>query len=184
MPHSFGLVLHRSKELRKLLLYKCTTWTLTKRIEKKLDSNCTRMLLAILNKSWKQHPTKKQLYSHLPPILKTIQIRWIRHVGHCWKSKDKLISNVLLWTSSHGCASVGQPARIYLQQLCTDTGCGLEDLPEARDDRDRLWERVREICVSSTTWWWYIYIYPRTHIYTNPNRDMHSNTHIDIPGDW
>ena len=27
-----------------ILLYGCTTWTLTKRIEKKLDSNCTKML--------------------------------------------------------------------------------------------------------------------------------------------
>ena len=41
-----------------ILLYGCTTWTLTKHIEKKLDSNYTRMLQAILNKSWRQHPTK------------------------------------------------------------------------------------------------------------------------------
>ena len=35
-----------------ILLYGCTIWMLTKRIEKKLDGNCTRMLWAILNKSW------------------------------------------------------------------------------------------------------------------------------------
>ena len=34
-----------------ILLYGCTTWTLTKRLEKKLVSNYTRMLRAILNKS-------------------------------------------------------------------------------------------------------------------------------------
>ena len=39
-----------------ILLYGCTTWTLTKRLEKKLDGNYTRMLQAILNKSWWQHP--------------------------------------------------------------------------------------------------------------------------------
>ena len=50
-----------------ILLYGCTTWTLTKRLEKKLDGNYTRMLQAILNKSWRQHPTKHQLYGHLPP---------------------------------------------------------------------------------------------------------------------
>ena len=55
-----------------ILLYGWTTWTLTKRIEKKLDGNYTRMLPAILNKSWRQHPTKRQLYGHLPPITKTI----------------------------------------------------------------------------------------------------------------
>ena len=81
-----------------ILLYGFTTWTLTKRLEKKLDGNYTRMLRAILNKSWRQHPTRHQLYSHLTPITKTIQVRRTRHVGHCWRSRDKLISDVLLWT--------------------------------------------------------------------------------------
>ena len=88
------------------------------------------MLWAILNKSWKQHPTKQQLYGHLPPISKTIQIR---HVGHCWKSKGKLIRDVLLGIPLNRCASVGQPARIYLQQLCKDIGCSLEDLLGGRE---------------------------------------------------
>ena len=57
-----------------VLLYGCTTWTLTKGLEGKLDGSCTRMLRAILNKSWKQHPTRKQLYGHLPPISQTIQV--------------------------------------------------------------------------------------------------------------
>ena len=55
------------------------------------------VLRAILNKSWRQHSTKHQLYGHLPPITKTIQVRRTRHAGHCWRSKDKLISGVLLW---------------------------------------------------------------------------------------
>ena len=58
-----------------ILLYGCTTWTLTKRLERKLDGNYTRMLRAVLNKSWRQHPTRLQLYGHLPPITKTIQVR-------------------------------------------------------------------------------------------------------------
>ena len=36
-----------------ILLYGCTTWTLTKRMEKKLDGNYTRFLREILNKSWR-----------------------------------------------------------------------------------------------------------------------------------
>ena len=55
-----------------ILLYGCTSWTLTKWLKKKIDGNYTRMLGAILNKSWRQHPTRHQLYSHLPPITKTI----------------------------------------------------------------------------------------------------------------
>ena len=68
-----------------ILLYGCITWTLTKRLKKKLDGNYTRMLQAILNKSWRQHPWRNQLYGHLPPITKTIQVRRTRHSGHCWK---------------------------------------------------------------------------------------------------
>ena len=81
-----------------ILLYGCTTWTLTKRLERRLDGNYTRMLRTVLNKSWRQHPTRLQLYGHLPPITKTIQVRRTRHAGHCWRSKDELISDVLLWT--------------------------------------------------------------------------------------
>ena len=110
-----------------ILLYGCTTWTLTKRLEKKLDGNYTRMLRAVLNKSWRQHPTRHQLYGHLPPITKTIQVRRTRHAGHCWRSKDELISDVLLWTPTYGRAKAGRPARTYIQQLCEDTGCNPED---------------------------------------------------------
>ena len=80
-----------------ILLYGCTTWTLTKQLEKKLDGNYKRMLRAILKKSWWQHPTRQQLYGHLPPITKTIQIRRTRLTGHCWWSREELISDALLW---------------------------------------------------------------------------------------
>ena len=76
------------------LLYGCITWTLTKRLEKKLDGNYTRMLRAIMNKSWRQHLTRHQLYGHLPPITKTIQVGRTGHAGHCWRSKDEPISDV------------------------------------------------------------------------------------------
>ena len=96
-------------------------------------------------KSWRQHPTKQQLYDHLPSIMKTIKIRRTRHAGLCCRSKDKLISDVLLWTPSHGRAKAGRPARTYIQQLCANTGCSPEDLPEAMDDREGRRERVRDI---------------------------------------
>ena len=131
---------------------------LTKWLEKKLDGNYTRMLWAILNKSWQQHPTWHQLYGHLPPITKTIQVRRIRHAGHCWRSRDKLISDVLLWTPTYGWVKAERPARTYIQQLREDTGCSPEDLPEVMNDREKWRERVRDICASGMTWWWW-YIY-------------------------
>ena len=135
-----------------ILLYGCTT-----RMEKKLNGNYTRMLRAILNRSWRQHPTKQQLYGHQPPITKTIQARQTRRAGHCWRSWDELISDVLLWTPSHGRAKAGRPARTYIQQLCEDTRCSPEDLPEAMNDRERWRERVRDIRAGGTTRWWWIY---------------------------
>ena len=113
------------------------------------------LLRAILNKSWRQHPTRHQLYGHLPHITKTIQARRTRHAGHCWRSKDELISDVLLWTPTYGQTKAGRPARTYLQQLCEDTGCSPEDLPEAMNAREKWRERVRDIRTSGTTWWWW-----------------------------
>ena len=114
-------------------------------MEKKLDGNYTRMLRVILNKSWRHHLTKQQLYDNLLPIAKTIKIRRTRHVGHCWRSRDELVSNVLLWTPSYGRAKEGQPARTYIQQLCADTRCSPEDLTKAMDDREVWRERVSNI---------------------------------------
>ena len=146
-----------------ILLYGCTTWTLTKRLEKKLNGSYTRMLRAILNKSWRQHPTRHQLYGHLPPITKAIQVRRTRHVGHCWRSRDELISDILLWTSTYGRAKAGRPARTYIQQLYEDTWCSPEDLQEAMNDREKWRERVRDIRANGTTWWWWFWIcYTRT----------------------
>ena len=107
------------------------------------------------NKSWRQHPTRHQLYGHLPPITKTIQVRRTRHAGHCWRSRDELIRDVLLWIPTHGRAKAGRPARTYIQQLCEDTGCCPEDLPRAMDDREEWRKRVRDIRAASTIWWWW-----------------------------
>ena len=134
-----------------ILLYGCTTWTLTKHMEKKLDGNYSRMLRAILNKSWRQHSTKRQLYGHLLPISKTMQVRRTRHAGHWWRSRDKLISDVLLWTRSHGQAKAEQPARTYSRSV------RIRDV--AQRTCQKRWtigrsgerERVRDIYAGGTT---------------------------------
>ena len=91
----------------------------------------------IIPQCWRQHPTRHQLYGHLPPIPKTIQVRRTRHAGYCWRSRDGLISDVLLWTLTYARAKAGRPARTDIQQLCEDKGCSPEDLPEAMNDREK-----------------------------------------------
>ena len=97
-----------------------------------------------------------------------IQVRRTRHAGHCWRSRDECISDVLLWTPTYGWAKAGWPAWTYIQQLCEDTGCSPEDLPEAMNNREKWRERVRDIRATGTTWlwwWWYIYIRIYTYLY-------------------
>ena len=88
---------------------------------------------------------------------KTIQVRRTRHAGHCRRSRDELIRDVLLWIPTHGRAKAGRPARTYIQQLCEDTGCCPEDLLRAMNDREEWRERVRDIRATSAIWWWWWY---------------------------
>ena len=119
------------------------------------------MLRAILNKSWRQHPTRNQLYYHPPLITKNIRVKRTRHAEHCCRSRDEPISDLLLWTPTYGRVKAGRPARTYIQRLCEDTGYSPKDLPEAMNDREKWRERVRDIRASSTTWWWWWYIYEK-----------------------
>ncbi len=106
-----------------------------------------------------RHPTRHQLYGHLPPVTKTIQVRRTRHAGHCWRGRDELIRDVLLWTPTHGRAKAGRPARTYIQQQCENTGSCPEDLPRTMNDREEWRERVRDIRATSAIWWWWFFQY-------------------------
>ena len=109
----------------------------------------------------------------MPPITKTIQDRRTKHEGHCWRSKDELISDALLCTPAYGQAKPGQPARTYIQQLFEDRGCSPEDLPKAMNDREKWRKRVMDIRAGGTAWWWwwggFIYIYIYIYIYVSIN---------------
>ena len=80
-----------------ILLYERPTWTLTKRLEKKLHknaaSNIEQLLETASHKAAIQPPTTHH---------ENYQNRRTRHAGHSWRSRDELISDVFLWTLSHG----------------------------------------------------------------------------------
>ena len=179
-----------------ILLYGCTTWTQNKRMEKKFDDNYARMLWAILNKSWRQHPTKQQLHGHLPHITKTIQVKRTRHARHCWRSKDELISDILVWTPSHGQTKTGRPtiynSSVPIQDVALKTyreqwtieiggerGSGRSVLVAWHDDDDDVLIPIRNrilgpfnalINFFTPPKYLYIYIYISTH--------THTHTHI------
>ena len=120
-------------------------------IRRKLHKNVESSIEHVLATTPHETPTIRTL----DPITKTIQVRRTRHARHCWRRKDELISDILLWTPTYRCAKAGRPARTYIQQLCEDTGCNPEDLPEAMNDREKWQERVRDIRAGGATWWWW-----------------------------
>ena len=73
-------------------------------------------------------------------ISQTIPVKRIKHARRNSARKDELISDVFHWSPTHGHNSVGQPAYTWIHQLCTDTGCSLNDL---HTERERERERVR-----------------------------------------
>ena len=107
-----------------ILLYGCTTWTLTKRLEKKLDGNYTTMLRAILNNSWRQHPRRHRLYGHLPPITCKSRTNQYEHTF----SSYKRIRNVVLKTC------LGR----WTIERSGERGSGISVLPARHDEDDDL----------------------------------------------
>ena len=82
-------------EVVSILLYGWTTWTLTKRLEKKLDGSYTRMLRAILNMSWLQHPTKHQLNGQLP-LIRVVATDRVLSMGQIALSRVLLLICIVL----------------------------------------------------------------------------------------
>ena len=132
-------------------------WTLTKRLEKKLDGNSQECCEQSWTSPGGNTPQDTNCTATCLLSRKLFKLGRTRHAGHCWRSRDELISDVLLWTPIHGRAKAGRPARTCIQQLCEDTGCSPEDLPEAMNDSEKCHERVRNIRAISTTWWWWWY---------------------------
>ena len=62
----------------------------------------------------------------------------MKFVGHCWRSKEQILSQLLLWQPAHGSRPRRRPTKSCMDQLETDTGLGLDNLPTAMEDRE-LW---------------------------------------------
>ena len=77
-----------------ILLYGCTTWALIKCIEKiawrQLHKNASNYIKQILEAT--SHDSWTATYH---PSRRPSKIKWTRHAGHCWRSKDELVSDVL-----------------------------------------------------------------------------------------
>ena len=129
-----------------ILLYGCETWTLSKRMEKRLDGVYTRLLMRVKHLSWKQHPTKIIIYGDLPPVSSIVRSKRVQFAGHCFRATSEIISPLVLWKPN----SVGRRSRklTYVDTLVRDTGLEIQDIKTAMLDRN-CWREIVQSIVST-----------------------------------
>ena len=103
------------------------------------------MLRAILDMHGSTHSSKEHLYSNLVQITSAIKERKTRFAGHCYRNKDEVVSDLILWTPKHGKEKFGRPSKTYTKQLTENTDCQLKDLPKAMDNREYWRARVNMV---------------------------------------
>ena len=108
-----------------------------------------------MNKSWRQHPTKQQLYGHFPPIMKTIKIDepdMQDIAGEVGTNSQVMYSHGPLHTNEQRQDDQREPT-YSSSVLIRDV-----DLKICREqwtiekDGDK---RVRDIRADGVTWWWW-----------------------------
>ena len=52
-----------------ILLYGSETWTITKKLEDRINGCYTQLLRRVLNVSWRDHIPNKEIYGTLPPYI-------------------------------------------------------------------------------------------------------------------
>ena len=139
-------------EIWKILYIIRGVWSLINSLESKLDGTYNLMLRAILNISWRQHSTKLQLHGPILDISTILREQRMRFTGHCWRAKQELASDLLLWSPNHGKRRVGHPAINYIDQLCRDTECLPNNLSALLQDQDGWLDRLMNAWASLTLW--------------------------------
>ena len=116
-----------------VLMYGCTTWTLTKQLEKKRETTpeCCLLLKKIAGNKITQTNSSWAVYFPFKDLSKTNKT-WLAHL----ESTDGHISSILLWTSTQGRTSVGRLAKTYINQLGEKKGCSPKGLTRAINNRD------------------------------------------------
>ena len=125
-----------------VLLYGSETWTLTQTMEKQLNGCYTRMLRMALNINYKDHVTNEDLYGSLPQVTSKIKMRRMRLAGHCWRHKEEIASNLVLWEPRDGTRSRGQQKTTFIDRLLMDSGLeNTRELGTLMEDR-KEWKKV------------------------------------------
>ena len=127
-----------------ILLYGSETWTLTKRLEKRLDGTYTRLLMRVQHLSWKNHPTKQMIYGTIPSVSTIVKSRRVQFAGHCFRAENEIISSLLLWKPSQ---SRGRSLS-YPSVISRHTGIIEQDLGRVMMDRE-VWRSIINSIIST-----------------------------------
>ena len=123
-----------------VLLYGAETWTLNRKLTKKLDGCYTRMLRVVQSISWKDFVNNNTLYGDLPKVTDTLRVKRLRLAGHIWRGNE-VVKELLFWEPTQGSRSRGRPAITYVNQLLSDTVLSKRDRQRAMENRE-MWKRV------------------------------------------
>lgn len=130
-----------------ILLYGSETWTLSRKLEKKLDGTYTRLLMRAQNLSWKRHPTISLIYGKLPRVSALVRSRRVQFAGHCYRAQSEIISSLLLWKPISA-RSRGRKLS-FPDVISRDTGIRVEELGTAMKDRE-VWRGMVNSVLSTT----------------------------------
>ena len=122
-----------------ILLYGSETWTLSAKQHRRLDGCYTRLLMKVLNLSWKEHPTLATIYGNLPRVSTLVRKRRVQFADHCARATDELVSSFVLWR--HPFAHNRSRKLTFPDTICRDTAIAKEDLMSAMADRT-YWKSV------------------------------------------
>ena len=130
-----------------ILLYGSETWTLSRKLEKRLDGTYTRLLRRAQNLSWKSHPSISQIYNKLPRVSSLVKYRRVQFAGHCFRADAEVISSLLLWRPSYG-QSRGRTLS-FPGANSGNTGLSTESLKTAMRDKDVWCEHGQSIIATA-----------------------------------
>ena len=132
-----------------VLLYGPSAWTLTKKLETKLNGCYTKTLRVVNYVKWQQRISNNVLYDNLPKITNKIATQRESFAGHCFCSKE-VIDKLILWEPRCGKNTIGRSARNFINHLTDDNNLDKECLKTAMNDWEYWKNKVIEVRLRST----------------------------------
>ena len=138
LPRRIKIEIFRAT-IEPILLYGSETWTLSRKLEKRLDGTYTRLLMRAQNISWGRHASVSDIYGNLLHVSALVRSRRVQFAGHCFRAKSETISSLLLWKSSSDKARGRKLS--FPEVISRDTSIRTEDLGTAMLDKD-VWRGI------------------------------------------